>query len=1126
MKKTSFLMVVALFVATSYCMAAQERYALDLSGAGWYLWYDKDARWQTEAIQLNIEDARKYPVAYPTEGWDILTSEQALAVNVPGTAEEYLQTISGPEGDITGVTWWSRTVNIPEYQEGQRVVLHVGSMRSRAEIFINQRLVDYQIVDNVPFQTDITPYVIPGEQIQLAIRITDAGGNHDWRDSRPILWGSKMLPPGHGFGGITGKVYLEVHSPVYIEDIYMQNTPQITTANAILTLQNKTQATTCQDVRVTVYEWNCPQSVLFTHELKNVCLKTGINELSIPIKAPNAKLWNIDDPNLYICKVELQHHGKWTDGCSRRFGFRWFDADGIGQDAIFRLNGKRIVLRSAISWSFWPVNGIYPSDELAERQVKIAKELGLNMLNFHRFIGYPTVLDYADELGLLLFEEPGGFRLNTEQPFMNSILHEKVVRMVKRDRSHPSLIIYNLMNESGDAAPDKLALELNTMKDMQALDPSRLILRTSAWAKGDDVKDQAKIHIRPFDDNIYWNGWYDYHRAGGPAVWNEDLYKHPHNYYNNTHNKREIVFFGEEGALSSPPRLEKDKEDLERYTYKGWDGNAFLAWYDEFDRYLDDKKLRGTYPTVDDLCLAMGTVSYEHQGRKIESARINNLTDAYVINGWESELTENYSGIVDCFRYPKSYPSIIARYNRPLYIAVKPRQQIAAAEGNIIVDFYIVNEKNIHGSHRLEIMTIDPQKKKTRVGSYLVQVSGGDKYGELLVEGINVPVPASGGIFTVEAVLYDVENNHITSGYDEMLSVNLASDVLSGKGAIWEDGRALQNFLQGRTRQEVVHYTDSLEKLDWVFVARPPKKEQLTMVPMEALRTGNGEQGLNVTFYEDMDFQKEVYHETSKVVNLSVIEGATPSPFVHMLEQYGIKWTGKIIPPVNGEYTFKPQSNDRSMIELLVNGKKIYEITNRKEHVGDGKIYLEKDKPANIEIRFKHPRSNARCRLDWAVPINDMPDPQRLMERALQDGTQIYILQNVEEWSEFIAGNSEAVFKDKFYVGTNWLGGVMFNKPHEIFKELPAGEALNWPYQALVHTGVERLGLVMEGEELLVGAYHTYPMALGTAMGIVPVGKGAVLFSTLDIYGNIINNTSAGLVAKKLILNMINWKRK
>lgn len=68
----------------------------------------------------------------------------------------------------------------------------------------------------------------------------------------------------------------------------------------------------------------------------------------------------------------------------------------------------------------------------------------------------------------------------------------------------------------------------------------------------------------------------------------------------------------------------------------------------------------------------------------------------------------------------------------------------------------------------------------------------------------------------------------------------------------------------------------------------------------------------------------------------------------------------------------------------------------------------------------------------------------------------------------------------------------MFNKPHDIFKELPVGNALNWPYQALIHTGVERIGLVMEGEELLVGAYHTYPMAIGTAMGIVPMGKGSV----------------------------------
>ncbi|WP_422891537.1 glycoside hydrolase family 2 TIM barrel-domain containing protein, partial [Nannocystis pusilla] len=92
-------------------------------------------------------------------------------------------------------------------------------------------------------------------------------------------------------------------------------------------------------------------------------------------------------------------------------------------------------------------------------------------------------MNYADELGLLYFEEPGGFRLDVRQPFMNAVLHEKVIRMVKRDRSHPCLVIYNMMNESGNAAPEKLELEIQAMKDMRVLDPSRLILRTSAWAK-------------------------------------------------------------------------------------------------------------------------------------------------------------------------------------------------------------------------------------------------------------------------------------------------------------------------------------------------------------------------------------------------------------------------------------------------------------------------------------------------------------------------------------------------------------------------------------------------------------------------------------------------------------------
>ncbi len=67
------------------------------------------------------------------------------------------------------------------------------------------------------------------------------------------------------------------------------------------------------------------------------------------------------------------------------------------------------MLLTAISWGYWPVGGLYTTPEMAEKQILTAKALGLNMLNFHRSIGSPVVLEKADELGLLYLEEPGAF---------------------------------------------------------------------------------------------------------------------------------------------------------------------------------------------------------------------------------------------------------------------------------------------------------------------------------------------------------------------------------------------------------------------------------------------------------------------------------------------------------------------------------------------------------------------------------------------------------------------------------------------------------------------------------------------------------------------------------------------
>lgn len=409
------------------------------------------------------------------------------------------------------------------------------------------------------------------------------------------------------------------------------------------------------------------------------------------------------------------------------------------------------------------------------------------------------------------------------------------------------------------------------------------------------------------------------------------------------------------------------------------------------------------------------------------------------------------------------------------------------------------------------------------VGIYEMEVVGGEVYGQLLVKDVKIFVFIVGGFCRIEVKLCK-ENFVVIIGYDDILFVNLVFNMLDGKGVVWEDGSVLQNFLKGKMKEVVVVYEDNLGKLDWIMVVCFFRKDQLIMVLMEVLCFVDGKLGLDVVYYEDMEFQKEVYYEVVKVVNLSVIEGVILSFFVYMFDGYGIKWSGKVFFFVSGEYMIIFQSNDCSMIEVFVNGKKIYEIIRKKEYLGDGKVYLEGGKFVDIEICFRYFCSNVCCCLDWVVFNDKMLDVQCLMECVVNDGIKIFIIQSVDEWLEFIVVNSKVVFKDKFFVGINWLGGVMFNKLYDIFKEFFVGNVFNWFYQVLIYIGVECMGLVMEGEELLVGVYYIYFMVIGIVMGIVFMGKGSVLFFILDIYGNIINDLVVGFVVKKLIFNMIDFK--
>lgn len=1126
---TLLTFLVAALPLIIHAAPGDDRVVIDLTGSGWRLWHDARAEWANDPLHFPAPAPESLPVNPPTAGWEALNGPDSVAVSVPGTVEEYLQRVTGPDGDLKGVSWWSRSVVIPAASTRRTLLLRFESVRHRAEVFVNRKLAGYDLVGNSPFEVDLSRFAQPGERCEIAVRVTDPGGNFDWRDSSAMRWGQYALPMSHGFGGITGRVQLVACDPVHVDDIYVQNTPAITTANAIVTVQNRTSEAIARRVTVRVAAKDDPSAVVFATTLPGRTFVPGANEFTVKIDAPDARRWELDDPRLYVCTIALADEDGPRDHARQTFGFRWFGLDGIGENAVLRLNGRRIVLRTAISWGFWPINGIYPTEALAEKQIRIAKEMGLNMLNFHRAIGNPVVLEQADRLGLLYYQEPGAYKSVTGDPFGRSLAREKWLRLVRRDRSHPSLVIYNLINEwnSRNPNPDprEIARHREDMAAARELDPSRIITHTSAWSRGKDIEDPSKLHFRPFDATPYSTGWYDVHHAGGPATWNESLYRDPDDFYLRTDNTREVVFWGEEGAISTPPRLGSIKRAIESGRHLGWDGGMYLEWHDTFATFMDRKGLRAGFGDVDGLTTAMGAVSLGHQGRRIENVRMSDVGDGYAVNGWEAEIVENHSGIVDCFRHAKGDPAILAYYNQPLYVAVKLRTTVVHVGDALVLDAFIVNEQNVRGPHRLAFLVRDENGRTVAATEREVQVSGGDRYGERLVAEVRVPLPgATAGAYRVEARLLDTTGNEIARGRDHAVLVSWRGEPIRGRGAVWESQNDVLPFLTGAGATASA-YTRALPRLDWIVVARGPREGEPTAIPGSQVTTPSGQRGWRTTFHDDHGFSAPIHERVDATLRYSVDDGASPDPALAVMTNYGVRWEANLSPVRGGTHAFVVRASGG--IRLLVDGKTVVDAPPaRNAQTVRGTATLDSGRPVSVVVELRQVRGVAACELSWIPPEEDPLVAASLLDRVARDGTTLVILERADSWLPLLTGaaNPGVTFRGSFKVGKTWLGGIHFVKRHPLFAGLPTDVAMDWPYQAVVRNGDERTGLQLEGEDFAAGCYHSFPMQLGTAVGVIRFGQGRVVFSTLDIASQVNAAEGPAHVARKLLLNYVNFE--
>jgi len=345
-----------------------------------------------------------------------------------------------------GVGWYRKHFAVPAEDSGRRVYLDIDGAMAYAMVWLNGRFVGGWPYGYASFELDLTPYLVPGRENVVAIRL----------DNPPL---SSRWYPG---GGIYRNVWLVKTAPVHVAHwgTYV-TTPQVTadaaTVDVQVTLQNPLTTPATAQVTTTLYEIGAdgrrsggPVAAAAPATVRIAAGRLALSEQSLIV--PHPKRWSLETPRRYLAVTAVAVADGLADVYETPFGIRTiaFTADGG-----FFLNGQHVPLNGVCDHADLGSLGTALNLRALERQIELLREMGCNAIRTSHNPPAPELLDLCDRLGMLVMDESFDCWLSGKRPNDYHLLfadwHEKDLRaLVRRDRNHPSVILWSIGNEIGE----------------------------------------------------------------------------------------------------------------------------------------------------------------------------------------------------------------------------------------------------------------------------------------------------------------------------------------------------------------------------------------------------------------------------------------------------------------------------------------------------------------------------------------------------------------------------------------------------------------------------------------------------------------------------------------------------
>lgn len=340
---------------------------------------------------------------------------------------------------------YRRDFNINANWDGKEIFLHIGAMKSGGFVWINGEYVGYSQGSKLPAEFNVTAHAKTGKNT-IAIQI------FRWTDGSFLecqdFW---------RISGIERSIHIYAQPKVRIQDFEIVSTLNKAYEDGLfdisIELKNHLQKSKNIQLSYKIYDNKNNVIVSNSKKLKITSNSKSTVNFSAPIK--NVLQWSAEHPNLYTLVLELKNKKKKVlEVTSTKIGFRSVEI----KNGLLLVNGQRITLKGVNTQESDPETGHVMSEEMILKDINLWKKNNINAVRLSHYPRGRRFYELCDIYGIYVVDEAnieshgmyyGKYSL-AKKPNWEKSHVDRMVRMVERDKNHPSVIIWSMGNEAGN----------------------------------------------------------------------------------------------------------------------------------------------------------------------------------------------------------------------------------------------------------------------------------------------------------------------------------------------------------------------------------------------------------------------------------------------------------------------------------------------------------------------------------------------------------------------------------------------------------------------------------------------------------------------------------------------------